>query len=54
MNISPYQKVPLHLAAGEGHLNTVRYLVEMKKADINIKDTLGVSTLLNGSYLCKI
>ena len=54
MFISLYQKVPLHIAAGEGHLDTVRYLVEMKKADINIKDIFGVSTLLNGWFVCKI
>ena len=41
---SLHQKVPLHLAAGEGRLDMVRYLVEDKEADINVKDDLGVSS----------
>ena len=39
---SPHQKTPLHLAAGKGHVDIVRYLVD-KGADLNIKDTFGVS-----------
>ena len=37
------QKVPLHLAAGEGHLDIVRYFVEDKGADKNVKGKHGVS-----------
>ena len=36
------QKTPLHLAAVEGHVDTVKYLVN-KGVDINIKDINGVS-----------
>ena len=48
---SLYQKIPLHLAAGEGHLDIVRYLVKRNKAYIKKKDIFGVSTLLNGWYV---
>ena len=37
-----HQKVPLHIAAGEGHLDVVQYLVEEKRAYVNIKDMYGV------------
>ena len=39
---SPYQRTPLHIAAREGHVDIVRYLVD-KDADPNIKDEDGVS-----------
>ena len=39
---SPHQMAPLHCAAGEGHVDTVRYLVGAG-GDINIKDGGGVS-----------
>ena len=38
-----HQKTPLHLAADQGHLDIVRYLVENKTADIYAKDTHEVS-----------
>lgn len=43
------QKTPLHLAAVEGHVDTVKYLVN-KGVDINIKDINGVSTPLVINY----
>lgn len=48
---SLHQKVPLHLAAGEGHLDIVRYLVEDKGADKSVKDTHGVS---NDTTKCRV
>ena len=39
---SPHQMTPLYWAAAEGHVNTVRYLVDAG-GDINIKDGGGVS-----------
>ena len=39
---SSYQMTSLHLAAHEGHVDIVRYLVD-KGADANIKDNRGVS-----------
>ena len=35
--LSPRQMTPLHWAAGQGHVDTVQYLID-KGADINIKD----------------
>ena len=43
---SLHQSVPLHLAAGEGHLDVVKYLVEDKAVDMYVKDTQGVSMTL--------
>ena len=40
-----YQRTPLHIAAGEGHDSTVKYLVE-NKADVNSQDNTGVSIWL--------
>ena len=40
---SLYQWTPLHMAANGGHEATVKYLVEEKQADINIKGSEGVS-----------
>ena len=40
--ILPHQKTPLHIAAGRGHVDNVRCLVD-KGADTNIKDKNGVS-----------
>ena len=37
------QRTPLHMAVKEGHKGIVEYLVK-KKANINSKDTKGVST----------
>ena len=37
-----YQRTPLHSAAAEGYLNTVKYLLE-KKSDIDIEDKYKVS-----------
>ena len=39
---SRHQYTPLHWAAGKGHVDTVRCLVD-KGADINIEDKNGVS-----------
>ena len=39
---SPHQDKPLHLAAKECHVETVKYLVEMG-ANIHCKDSDGVS-----------
>ena len=39
---SLYQRTPLHIAAREGYLNTVKTLVE-KAPDINTTDNDGVS-----------
>src|SRR5690606_4463750 len=39
VNIADYDKrTPLHLAASEGHLNIVKYLVCEKKANVNVRD----------------
>lgn len=43
-----YQCTPLHIAAREGYVGIVRWLVG-KGADIKIQDSDGVST-----YTCKI
>ena len=40
--LSPHQLTPLHLAADNGHTDTVQCLIE-KGADVNIKDDDGVS-----------
>ena len=40
--IPPHQRTLLHLAAENGHVDIVTYLVA-KKASINIKDDMGVS-----------
>ena len=48
---SPHQFTPLHSAAEEGHVDIVRYLVD-KGADLNVKDEIGVSTLLTVNYYC--
>ena len=37
----------MHLAAGQGHLDIVKYLVEDKAADIYVKDSQGVSMTLH-------
>ena len=39
---SPHQMTPLHLGAGSGKINIVKYLVG-KGADINIEDVNGVT-----------
>ena len=39
---SPRQMSPLHWAADNGHVNTVKFLVE-KGAKVNSKDGTGVS-----------
>ena len=44
---SLHQRTPLHLAAKEGHTNTVTYLIGYNNgADINTKDMFGVSTCI--------
>ena len=40
--VSPYQDTPLQWAAGSGHVNTVKCLIE-KGAEVNSKDGGGVS-----------
>jgi len=42
LDFSPYQWTPLYKAAGGGHADTVKYLIE-EGADLNIKDNFGVS-----------
>lgn len=37
-----YQRTPMHVAAAEGHGQTVKFLIE-KQADINAKDNDEVS-----------
>ena len=44
---SLHQRGPLHLAAGKGHLDIVKYLVEDKGVDMYVKDTQGVSMTLH-------
>ena len=44
------QQTPLHLAAREGHMDTVEFLIN-NEADINIQDNDGVSRL-NDLYAC--
>ena len=34
----------MYVAAGEGHINLVKYLVDEREADINITEKFGVST----------
>ena len=46
--VSSHQRTPLHQAAAEGHVSTVRFLVEMG-ADINIKDDNEVK---EGDHIC--
>lgn len=48
---SLHQKVPLHIAAGDGHLDIVRYLVEDKGADKHVKDNLGVSDVNHFTFI---
>ena len=43
LNFFSHQWTLLHLVAGSGHVDIVRYLVEEQGADINIKDKDGVS-----------
>eukprot|EP00951_Prasinocladus_malaysianus_P049613 scaffold671652_cov74-Prasinocladus_malaysianus.AAC.1 len=40
-------RTPLHVAAGNGHLQLVHYLVGVLKADVNAVDKMGVSPLLD-------
>ena len=40
--ISAYQRTPLHIAAGRGHRDIVKYLAE-NRADTKSKDKFGVS-----------
>ena len=40
--LSPHQYTPLHVAAEEGHTDSVQCLID-KGAEINIKDNAGVS-----------
>ena len=42
---SIHQKAPLHMAAGEGRMDIVRYLVENREADIFVRDNHGVSNV---------
>ena len=44
------QQTPLHLAAREGHMDTVEFLIN-NGADINIQDNNGVSRV-NDLYAC--
>ena len=36
------QRTPLHMAAEGGYIEIVRYLVDEKRADINVENKLGV------------
>ena len=40
-----HQRTPVYMAAEEGHLDIVKYLVDKERADIHIKDNYEV-----GSY----
>ena len=40
-----HQRTPLYKAAGGGHIDIVKYFVEDKGDDINIKDEFQVHTL---------
>ena len=41
---SPHQWTPLHVAAEEGYIDVVKYLVAVKQTDIHIKAYNGVCT----------
>ncbi|KAL0170485.1 hypothetical protein M9458_035081, partial [Cirrhinus mrigala] len=43
-------RTPLHIAACEGHLNVVRYLLN-KGVTINVKDRFGDTPLHNAVHL---
>ena len=40
--LSPYQDTPLHMAAHNGHTDTLQYLID-QGAGINVKNNHGVS-----------
>ena len=46
MNIGDYdRRTALHLACSEGHMSSIRFLVEVCSVDINIKDRWGCTPL---------